>query len=313
MDLQQLHPELQASFKKIPNFPYHNWWFRRALPALVNLCKSFRKEKPTPGVATSLHRAGKVSVKVYRATTGQPRGAVLWFHGGGYILGDASVNDVECNLMALKANVLVASVNYRLAPENPFPAALEDGVAAWRWLRVFAEEQGINPTQIIVAGQSAGGGLAAACVQKLFDEAGEQPAAQMLLYPMLDDRTANNRELDVLGHRMWSNRSNRAAWRMYLGQEPGEDTLWSYAAPARRSNLSGLPPAWIGVGQADLFYEECVQYSERLQACSVTCEFVSVPGAPHAFDAVAADTQLSRQFRENYLDFLNRVCNSEVY
>ena len=134
-------------------------------------------------------------------------------------------------------------------PEHPYPAAL-DAHAAWTWLRGHAAAE-----RIVVGGQSAGGGLAAALVQRLYDE-GERPRAQWLFCPMLDDRTAARRGLDDAGHRVWDNRLNRFGWRAYLGTEPGAPGVPPYAVPARRDDVAGLPDTWIGVGDIDLFHDE---------------------------------------------------------
>jgi acetyl esterase/lipase len=155
---------------------------------------------------------------------------------------------------------------------------------------------GIDPALIAIGGQSAGGGLAAALVQRVKDGEGVQPVAQWLFCPMLDDRTAARCDLDRIGHRLWNNRNNRDGWRCYLGREPGAPELPSYAAAARREDVSGLPPAWVGVGDIDLFHDEDRLYAGRLRAAGVDVIFRMVPGAPHGFEGWAADTDLVQAY-----------------
>jgi acetyl esterase/lipase len=148
---------------------------------------------------------------------------------------------------------------------------------------------------VVVGGKSAGGGLAAALVQRLRDE-GERPLAQWLFCPMLDDRTGARRDLDARRHRGWDNRLNRVGWRAYLGREPGAEVVPHYAVPARRENLAGLPPTWIGVGDIDLFHDEDAEYARRLRAAGVDTTVHVVPGAPHGFESWAPDTGFTRVY-----------------
>ena len=144
-------------------------------------------------------------------------------------------------MLARDAGILVANVEYRLAPTHQYPAAIDDCVEAWQWLLQSAGELGIDPARIAIAGQSAGGGLAAALALRVHDAGGVQPAAQILFCPMIDDRTALRSELDGNDYLMWNTRHNRQAWSWYLGQPAGAPEVPAYAAPARRDDLSGLP------------------------------------------------------------------------
>lgn len=173
----------------------------------------------------------------------------------------------------------------------------------------FAEELAINPNRIAIGGMSAGGGLAACLAQRLLDSGGTQPVAQLLIYPMLDDNTAANRELDVEMHPLWNNLNNRAGWKAYLGQNPGLPDVPEYAAAARRADLSGLPPAWIGVGDIDLFYKENGAYAERLISAGVPCDLDVVPMAPHGFQVVAPKTSISKSFQERSNQYVIKTLN----
>ncbi len=231
--------------------------------------------------------------------TGQ--GAVFLIHGGGYVMGSNRDAVASAIPMARDLGVPVVLPSYRLAPEHPFPAALDDCHAGWHWLQTHAEAKGIDPTKVVVGGISAGGGHAAALTQRLHDEGGTQPAAQLLIYPMLDDRTAVRTELDKPRHRVWSNSSNRFGWSSYLGHEPGRETP-PYAVPARREDLSGLPPAWIGVGTADVFLDEDREYARRLTEAGVDVTYVEAAGAIHGFDFGA--TPMGLAFVASQVDFL---------
>ena len=200
-------------------------------------------------------------MRLYRPEQGLSGAGLLWIHGGGMITGNAATNDRECAAFARELGIVVVSVEYRLAPKHPFPAALDDCHAAWQWMLSAAGELGIDPARIAISGQSAGGGLAASLALRIRDAGGLQPAAQALMCPMLDDRTGARRELDAIDHRVWNNRSNRAAWSWYLGLPPGSSEVPAHAAAARCANLRGLPPAWIGVGEVDLFLEEDRRYA----------------------------------------------------
>ena len=174
-----------------------------------------------------------------------PRPAVLWIHGGGYVIGRAALDDHIAMNFARKLNVVVVAADYRLAPEHPYPIPLQDCYAAYQWLHSEAGRLGLDVEQVVVAGQSAGGGLAAALVQLLHDRQDPQPVLQLLVYPMLDDRTCL-RSLEQRDFRLWDQKSNRFGWRSYLGHEPGTNAVETYAVPARRGDLRGLPMTCSG-------------------------------------------------------------------
>ncbi len=234
-------------------------------------------------------------VRVLRPRGRTPIGCLLWIHGGGLIVGSAAHDDAFCAETAREVGVVVVSVDYRLAPEHPFPSALDDCAGGWDWIQANAGHLGIDPTRVAVGGHSAGGGIAATLIQRLYD-AGARPCARWLFCPMLDDRTAGRRDLDRTRHLAWNNRNNRAAWRYYLGAEPGRAHLPTYASAARRSDLTGLAPAWLGVGDVDLFHDEVVRYARRLHGCGVPTRCDVVTGAPHDFDQWAAGTTAARRY-----------------
>ena len=151
-----------------------------------------------------------------------------------------------------------------------------------------------DPARVAVGGESAGGGLAASLAQRLHNTGETSPVAQWLFCPMLDDRTAARRDLDGVNHFVWNNQLNRLGWRSYLGVEPGADDASSLRCPCAPREFRGSPPAWIGVGDIDLFYDEDRDYAERLSAAGVEATFEVVPGAPHGITSWAFDTSIAR-------------------
>ncbi|WP_436776632.1 alpha/beta hydrolase [Yinghuangia sp. YIM S09857] len=237
-----------------------------------------------------------VRIRVYRPTRDNrrvPAPAVLWMHGGGMVMGNALQDDRLCARFARELGTLVVSVDYRLAPEHRYPAALEDCYAALAWLRDHGD---VDSSRIAVAGSSAGGGLAAGVAQTARDRGEITLAFQLLSYPMLDDRTVANVDHGPKDHVVWNTAANRFGWNAYLGIDPGSPTVASSAVPARREHLGGLPPGWIGVGSEDLFWAEGRAYALRLRQSGVPCEFFTVPGAFHGFDALAPKATVSRDF-----------------
>lgn len=222
-------------------------------------------------------------------------------------MGTPSQDDPRCAAFVHDLDILVVSTYYRLAPEHRFPAALDDCRASWSWLRSNASRFGIDPSRIAIGGESAGGGLAASLAQRLRDEGGPQPAGQLLVYPMLDDRTAARRELDRPRHLIWNNTSNLTGWSCYLGRAPGAASVPDYSVPARRDDLRGLPPAWIGVGRLDLFLEENRDYARRLKQAGVQCQLNEVPGAVHGFATLLPDAPVSRAFAAAQRAFLRET------
>ncbi len=305
MNISELHPELQTTaYRLMRSVPFHNKLFYSVISWLQK--RGSNKAKPAPGVHVEDRPLADASLRLYRPESGGNGAGLMWIHGGGYIIGDVGICDDTCCRLVKELGLTVVSVDYRLAPKHPFPAALDDCFEAWHALLAGADEWGLDTGRLAIAGDSAGGGLAAAVVQRIADAGGVQPAAQVLLYPMLDDRTAADQSLDAIGHVLWSNRNNRAGWSWYLGQPAGAASVPDYAVPARRENLSGLPPAWIGVGELDLFYREDLEYADRLREAGVVCELHTDPGAPHAYDRMVPDSSLSRGFDASYFTFLRQ-------
>ncbi|WP_040159360.1 alpha/beta hydrolase [Nigerium massiliense] len=288
-----LHPDLRA-LRFAPHIPVRTGWQRRALRAATRLLPA---PVPPDGVASRGVDLGEwVSLVVAVPNAPTPRGALLWVHGGGMVIGTARQDLARCFHIARNLGIVVVAVEYRLAPEHPFPVPLDDCHRAWTWLLERSDDLDVDTGRLAIGGQSAGGGLAAGLVQRLHDEGGVQPVAQWLFSPMLDDRTAADRSLDAVRHYIWDNRANRAGWSSYLGGAPGRSQAPSYAAPARRDDLAGLPAAWIGTSTIELFHAEDRDYAERLAAFGVPCVLDEVAGAPHGFESIATRTDLVKGY-----------------
>jgi acetyl esterase/lipase len=242
------------------------------------------RERHVPGPAG----APDVRILLYQPTlTTQSTAGLLWLHGGGYVSGNVDLQDVRARAMAAELGCVMVSVDYRLAPETPFPGSVEDCYAVLRWLHANAGELGVDTGRLAVGGGSAGGGLAAA-LALLARDRGEIPLVfQVLIAPMLDDRTVTlEPPHPYTGELIWTRESNRFGWTALLGQEPGSDGISPYAAAARAENVAHLPPAFIAVGALDLFLEENMEYARRLIHAGVPTELHVYPGAYHGFQMV---------------------------
>jgi acetyl esterase/lipase len=252
--------------------------------------------------------APEVRVLVYLPITVEgPRSTLLWIHGGGYIMGSPEQEDLLVKDMVSAIGCVAVSVDYRLAPETRHPGPVEDCYAALKWLHTHASELGVDPTRIAIAGSSAGGGLAAA-LGLLARDRGEIPVAfQLLIAPMLDDRTCTLAEPHpYTGEFIWTREANRFGWTSLLGQGPGGPDISPYAAAARAEQLEGLPPTFINVGALDLFLEEDMEYARRLTRAGVPTEFHIYPGAYHGFRMVA-DAQVTQIAARDQLAALKRA------
>lgn len=304
MKISEVHPQLRNGISRIPAMPYHN---PIALALFKLLLKALPNRKSMFGVSIVEQQLANASVRIYRPEGELSGAGLLWIHGGGLIVGSALMDDSVCVQYANDLKLVVVSVEYRLAPQHPFPAAIDDCFAAWQWFQNTAYDLGVAPERIVIAGQSAGGGLTACLAQRIFDAGGAQPAGQALFCPMLDDRTAARYELDAIKHRIWNNKNNRGGWSMYLGHAPGKAEEPQYIAAARRKDFSGLPPAWIGIGDIELFYDEACAYADRLKAAGVSCELEVVPGAPHGFEIFCAEAPVTRDYLASCNRFLRKV------
>jgi acetyl esterase/lipase len=321
----RVHPELGPP-PPVPTFD--TWWKVRAFGMLASIPgrpKSGVRMKKVEGIGTYYYPANNDSKEDIDDDIDAPDHSILWIHGGGRIMGSScGIGECHtCSKIVLMFSVPVLAADYRKPPDHPFPAALDDVHRAYHWLS--SKSKGGGRSRIAVAGLSAGGGLAAELCQRLFDESigggaaagvgGDDdrrirelladvplPACQLLLDPMLDDRTSSRARSESSAttnlllppHPVWNDGSNSYAWSLYLGPHRvvpggGEAPLPRYASAARRSDLSGLPPALILVGDLDLFHGECAEYARRLKSHGVETEFAVTGGGYHAFMCMKYD------------------------
>jgi acetyl esterase/lipase len=219
----------------------------------------------------------------------------LWIHGGGYVMGSADGDDYVNKLRVKSMGCVVVSVDYRLSPECAYPGPVEDCYAALKWTFDHADEFGIDTSRIAIGGASAGGGLAAGLALLARDRAEVDIVYQMLVYPMIDDRNIAPASETLADTIVWSREKNLFGWTSYLGRAPGGDDVPYTAAASRATDVSGLPPALIVVGDLDLFVDEDVEYARRLIQAGVATELHVYPGAFHGFNAFAPGAPVSRQ------------------
>jgi acetyl esterase/lipase len=232
--------------------------------------------------------------------------AFVHVHGGGFVMGAPEMRDVENRLLASKLNCVIVSVDYRLAPEAPYPAALQDVYSVLTWLTANAPALNVDPARIGIKGESGGGGIAAGAVLYARDNKGPAIAFQHLIYPMIDDRTAIRTDLNpTVGEFVWTQEHNLFGWRALLGHEPGRGDVSPYAAASRAEDVSKLPPTYIAVGALDLFLEENLHYAHRLSCAGVPVELHVYPGAYHGFQA-AAQARVSKQADRDSFESLLR-------
>jgi len=233
--------------------------------------------------------------------------ALYWIHGGGYVMGDVEQDDRLMMQLVKRIGCVAVSVDYRLAPEHPFPAPVEDCYAGLKWLFLHAAELGVEPTRIAIGGASGGGGLAAGLALLTRDRGELQVAFQLLIYPMIDDRNLTPASYAITDPRMWNRESNRLGWKAYLGHDGGGADVSPYAAAARATDLTNLPPAYIPVGALDLFVDENIEYAQRLIQAGVPTELHVYPGAFHGFDLFAPSATVSKQFKADRDNALKRA------
>lgn len=245
-----------------------------------------------------------VPIRVYRPDGATEGPLVVYFHGGGMIMGNLDQYDAIIKGIAHNVAATVVAPEYRLAPEHPDPAPVEDCYAALVWAAAHAAELGADPDRIGIAGDSAGGGLGAGVALLARDRRGPAVARQLLIYPMLDDRTVIP-DPQIVDSLVWTYDDNITGWDALLGESSGAaDGVSIYAAPARAVDLSGLPPAYIDVGGLDLFRDEDAAYATRLAQAGVPAELHVYSGVPHAFEALAPQTDVAKRTVAGRFDFL---------
>jgi len=295
-------PELEAVLAARPvtqvqGGPERGWKEVRE-EAELGLSMLNQMSSPVTGVSTTDYEVGRddgarVGLRWYVRDETDAASAVVYLHGGGMICGNIDLYGPLVAGYVSATGVPMLAVDYRVAPESPHPIPVEDCFAGLRWLHDHAQEVAIDPERIAVMGDSGGGGLAAG-VALMARDRGTPLARQVLVYPMLDDRNVIP-DPELVPFAGWTYESNRIGWSALLGDTIGSDDVPSYAAPAREQNLAGLAPAYVEVGELDIFRDEDIDYARRLAAAGVSVELHVHPGAPHGFDRMAPDSGLVRR------------------
>jgi acetyl esterase/lipase len=253
--------------------------------ALIDSLLPEREEVKGVDHTISSYDGDPISARWYEPSRDGTAGpAVLYLHGGGMIMGSVAGYDRLVAGYVSDSGVPFLSVDYRVAPEHPHPAPVEDAYAGLAWLLEHADELGVDPTRVAVMGDSGGGGLAAG-VALLARDRGLALARQVLVYPMLDDRTTVP-DPELAPFAAWSYDDNYTGWHALLGDSVGGPDVPATAAPARADDVSGLPPTYIDVGDLDIFRDEDIEYARRIAATGTTVELHVHPGCPHGFDRI---------------------------
>ena len=296
-----IHPQLREYFLKAPEMNIT----AQTLNAVRKFFEIDSKSLPKDD-AVEFHDeiiGSNLRVRVYTPKTESKEfPALLWIHGGGHILATPEVGEGLCIRFVKEIGCIVVAPDYRLAPENPYPADVEDCYEALKWL---AENPKVRKDRIAVAGGSAGGGLTAAVTLMARDKKYPAIHFQMPLYPQLDYRNITASSNQITDHRVWCKDFNIAAWKMYLADLSGD--VSAYASPAMAEDLSGLPPAYIMVGNLDPFRDEDIAYAQRLMEVGVPVELHVIPGATHAFEGVFTDSPLSIKAVNEFINALKNA------
>jgi acetyl esterase/lipase len=303
--MKMLREMPRQSFDNLPVARVESKKMWAAMKSLMPFIPGVKTEdRKIPGPAG----APDITVRIYRPEKqSKALPALLWIHGGGYMLGEIDQEDATAMNFTLAGECIVVSVEYRLAPENPYPAPLEDCYAALKWLSTHADELKVDRSRIAIGGASAGGGLAAGLALLARDRQEVKIVFQLLVYPMINDcniAPASNALADTL---FWTRENNLLGWRSYLGCEPGGKEISCYAAAFRATNLEGLPPAYITVGAIDLFAQEDIEYAQKLIEAGVPAELHVYPGGCHAFDMLVPNADISKRFTADIYRALKRA------
>ena len=250
-------------------------------------------------------------VRIYRSTTKlKEYPAILWTHGGGHIWGSPELYEGLLLKMARELDCIIVAPDYRLAPENPYPADVEDCYAALKWMTNHRKSRlPIDKDRVAVVGDSAGGGLAVAVAMKARDEKGPKVCFDMPLYPQLDYTDTTPSSYQITDHRVWNREANKFAWRAYLGDNRSK--VEPYASPAHAEDLSGMPPTYIMIGTLDMFRDEAIDYAQRLMEVGVPVELHVIPGMTHAFNTVVPNNPLSVEVTDEFIGALKTAFGNQ--
>ena len=245
-------------------------------------------------------------IRLYRPKTiSIPSPAILWIHGGGMVMGNVDADQSLCIETAKHLGVIIASVEYRLAPEYPYPAPLLDCFSALSWLHENSQRFEVDGSRIVVAGASAGGGLAAGTALYARDQSGPEIAGLLLVYPMLDDRNETKSSHAITDLRVWNRSANLSGWQAYLGKNSKAPEI--YAAPARATDITKMPPTFISTGEFDLFHDENVAFAKLLNENGVDVELKRYPKTFHASNLFCPTSDISIEWNIDQLHAFSRL------
>ena len=292
--------------------------FTAAVAAMFAALGITGEPAPREGVATENRKvpgpagAPEIRLRIYRPTApSAPRPGLYWIHGGGMVTGTVEQDEALCQKYVAEAGAVAVSVEYRLAPAHPFPAGVEDCYAGLAWMAANAAALGIDPVRLGIAGASGGGGLAAAVALLARDRKGPRLALQQLIYPMLDDRLTTPSSREFTGDTTTASRENIiGCWNAVLQGKAGAADVSPYAAPARATDLSGLPPTYIHVGELEVFRDESIEYAQRLMQAGVPTELHVHPGAVHGWDLGAPDSGLAHRAIRDQFEYFTRLMSA---
>jgi acetyl esterase/lipase len=297
-----LDPQIEAALALLPPdpppLPAGDWAQRRQRFDASAAALNARLPLPVDVDVATRHATApdgtEIDLRIYSRRDRRSAGTVVYLHGGGHFCCSIDASDPHCRRYASESGATIVSVDYRFAPEHPYPTAIEDAYAGLTWAADRVAELGGDPARLAVMGDSAGAGMAAGLALMARERNGPAIARQVLIYPMLDDRTTNP-DPEITAFLAWSYDDNATGWQALLGERAGTDDAPAYAAPARANDLRGLPPAYIEVGQLDIFRDEDVAYATRLSTAGVEVELHIHPGAPHDFEFIAPDADVTRR------------------
>jgi acetyl esterase len=285
-----IDPELEGMLHVVPALPADDVGAARAA------MRALLEQAPAPEVPDGLAvedivldgpDGDPLVLRVYRPGSSGPVAALVHFHGGGFVLGDLDTEHAQNLALAAKLGIAIVSVDYRLAPEHPFPAGMEDCYRGRVWTAEHARDLGVDPARLGVYGQSAGGALAAACAIAARDRSGPPLRCQVLVTPVVDDRCATPSMRSFDATPLWSRPQAEASWRSYLGGETSE--VSGYAAPMRATDLADLPPAYLSTAENDPLRDEGIYYALALLQAGVSVELHHYPGTFHGSTMIPAD------------------------
>ncbi|MCY7939626.1 alpha/beta hydrolase [Bacillus inaquosorum] len=305
---KRVNPELLPSLEALETF--HDFDFK---PENMPAIREQMAEMEAPSIIDENVRITEENImgldendlklRIYRLNSNEEAlsPVLLWMHGGGYVLGTVEHDDQLCTRIVNEVHCVVVSVDYRLAPDHPYPAAIEDCYTALKWIADNSESLQIDRSKIGIAGASAGGGLTAALSLLARDRNYPSLCFQMPLYPMIDDRNNTPSSSEIKEGFVWNQKANEAGWKMYLGELHGSGDIPPYAAAARAEDYSGLPFTYTCVGQLDPFRDESLTYVSKLAQAGVDVEFHLYPGAYHGFERSNQNAEISKRAVNEYI------------